>query len=67
MFSAPSTTPVWSALYSSPQAIGTPVPPSASIIETATGEAMVRIFMPSRSSTVRTGSWVKKLRAPESM
>src|SRR5512136_3492520 len=65
LFSPPSTTPVCKAVYSSPQAVGTPLAPNAFMVLIMTGEAMTRIFIPFRSAGLRMGFWLKKLRAPE--
>jgi len=51
----PSIAPEASACSASEGTIGTPAAPRRSIASVCMGEAKMRIFMPLKSATVRTG------------
>ncbi|MNP76558.1 hypothetical protein D3C76_1738140 [compost metagenome] len=55
MFSAPSITPVCRALKISPVSMAIPLPPMALMVSMNIGLPCTRIFMPLRSSRLRTG------------
>ncbi len=55
LFSAPSMTPVCSALKTSVWPMLMPLPPIAFMVSTNSGLPIMRIFWPFRSSILRTG------------